>query len=91
MLDVHIVTPSEEIWSGDAKFVAARSVAGELGVLTGHEPMIAVMGAGPLKVETESGDVTAVVDGGFLSVGPASDGVTRVDVLAEHVSEVNGV
>lgn len=90
-LDVHIVTPSEEVWAGEAKFVVARSVSGELGVLPGHEPVLAVLGDGPLKVETAEGTVTAEVDGGFLSVGPPIESVTRVDVLAEHVRSVTGV
>jgi F-type H+-transporting ATPase subunit epsilon len=88
---VHIVTPAQEVWAGEAKFVVARSVAGEIGVLPGHEPVLAVLGDGPLKVETAEGTVTAEVDGGFLSVGPAEGSVTRVDILAEHVREVSGV
>lgn len=90
-LDVHIVTPSEEVWAGEGTFVVARSIAGELGVLPGHEPVIAALGEGQLKVETSGGPVTAEVDGGFLSVSPSTQGVTRVDVLAEHVRSVAGV
>lgn len=90
-LDVHIVTPSQEVWVGEAKFVVARSISGEIGVLPGHEPVLAVLGDGPLKVETPNGTVAATVDGGFLSVGAPVDSVTRVDILAEHVQEVSGV
>lgn len=90
-LDVHIVTPSREVWAGEATFVVARSIEGELGVLPGHEPLLAALGDGPLEVKTANGTVTAVVDGGFLSVGAPVDDVTRVDVLAEHVAEVTGV
>jgi F-type H+-transporting ATPase subunit epsilon len=88
-LDVHIVTPSQEVWAGPASFIVARSIEGELGVLPGHEPLLAALGDGPLEVTTPSGKVTAVVDGGFLSVGTSEGDVTRVDVLAEHVHEVH--
>ncbi len=85
-IDVHIVTPEQEVWAGDAHYVLARSASGDLGVLPGHEPVLAVLGAGPLRVETPGGDKSWGVEGGFLSVGRAGD-VTRVDVLAEFVTD----
>jgi len=86
-LDVHLVTPEREVWAGEARFVVARSISGELGVLPGHEPTLAALAIGPVKIEAGNGEIVrAVVDGGFLSVGQQVDGVTRVDVLAEHVS-----
>lgn len=85
-LDVHVVTPEREVWSGEAKLVIARSVAGELGVLPEHEPTLACLAVGPLRVDaTDGGSTSAVVDGGFLSVSRTADGGTRVDVLAEQV------
>ena len=83
LLDVHVVTPEEEVWAGDADFLIARSVGGEIGILPGHEPVLAVLAPGPLIIRKQGGDVSAVVDGGFLSVAEAH-GRTRVDVLAEH-------
>ena len=32
-LEVHLVTPEREVWSGEADFVTARGVDGDLGVL----------------------------------------------------------
>jgi F-type H+-transporting ATPase subunit epsilon len=78
-LEVHVVTPEREVWSGDADLVIATAVDGQLGVLRGHAPLLALLGQGPLEVETGGGRVKATVDGGFLHV--AND---RVDVLAEH-------
>ncbi len=83
-LDVHIVTPESEVWSGRARFLLARTAAGDLGVLGGHEHTLAVLGAGPLQVETTEGKREWAVEGGFLSIG-AVDDITRVDVLAERV------
>lgn len=86
-LDVHLVEPEREVWAGAAKFVIARSAAGDLGVLPGHEPVLSLLREGPLKIELAEGDeLLATVDGGFLSVGRAPDGSTRVDILAEHVA-----
>jgi F-type H+-transporting ATPase subunit epsilon len=85
-LDVHVVTPEREVWAGRAAMVIARSVTGELGVLPEHEPTLACLAVGPLRVDgAEGGTVHAAVDGGFLSVSRTNDGGTRVDVLAERV------
>ena len=76
---VAIVSPEEEIWSGEATFVLARTVEGELGVWPRHVPLLGVLvDGGELKVETDGGDVLATVGGGFISV--TKDGVS---ILAE--------
>ena len=81
-LDVHVVTPEREIWSGQASTVIARGVEGEVGILAGHAPLMVRLAIGPLKILRESeGELAAVVDGGFMHVTSAGED-TRVDVLA---------
>jgi F-type H+-transporting ATPase subunit epsilon len=68
-LNVEVVSAERRVWSGEASMVVARTTEGELGILTGHEPTLAVLVAGEVRVEPESGSsVVASVDGGFLSV-----------------------
>ena len=87
-LDVHVVTPDREVWAGEAKFVVARAGNGDIGVLPGHQPVLSVLREGEYRVESADGGVhTGIIDSGFLSVGLTTDGVTRVDLLAEHVTE----
>jgi len=82
-LDVHLVTPEREVWSGEATMVVARGVDGDVGILSGHAPMLVSLAIGPLFIHQESGVVGVAVDGGFLHVtGTMTD--SRVDVLAEH-------
>ena len=86
-LDVHVVTPEREVWSGGATTVIARGVDGEVGILAGHAPMMVQLAIGPLRVQREGEpELAAVIDGGFMHVtsGSAGDdgGGTRVDVLA---------
>ena len=83
-LDVHVVTPERELWSGEASTVVARGVAGEVGILSGHAPRMVGLASGPLRILRSDGpEITAVVDGGFMHV--TSDGdATRVDVLAAN-------
>jgi F-type H+-transporting ATPase subunit epsilon len=83
-LEVHIVTPERELWTGTAEMLIARGVEGEVGILGGHEPMLVQLAIGPLRIHREGGDVlVAAVDGGFLHVG-THEGVTRADVLASQ-------
>jgi F-type H+-transporting ATPase subunit epsilon len=78
-LDIHIVTPEREVWSGEADMLIARTVEGELGILPGHAPLLALLDVGPLAVVNGGQREHAVIDGGFLHVA-----FDRVEVLAEH-------
>jgi F-type H+-transporting ATPase subunit epsilon len=80
-LEVHVVTPEREVWSGEARMVIARGVDGEVGILPGHAPLLVRLAIGHLRVQTNGEDFVSVVDGGFLHVTSSGD-LTRVDVLA---------
>jgi F-type H+-transporting ATPase subunit epsilon len=83
-VEVHVVTPEREVWTGSVTEVIARGVDGDVGILTGHAPMLIQLAIGPLLVQTEDGVwQRAVVDGGFLHVS-TEEGQTRVDVLASN-------
>jgi F-type H+-transporting ATPase subunit epsilon len=83
-LDVHLVTPERELWSGPARMVIARGVSGEVGILPGHAPLLIRLAIAPIRIQREDEEwETAVVDGGFLHVTSGEEG-TRVDVLASH-------
>jgi F-type H+-transporting ATPase subunit epsilon len=81
-LDVHLVTPEREVWSGPAQMVVAHGVEGDVGILPGHAPMLIRLAVSPLRIQHEDGHwEVPVVDGGFLHVTTGEEG-TRVDVLA---------
>ena len=83
-VEVHIVTPEREVWTGDVQELIARGVDGEVGILGGHAPLLVQLAIGPLRMLAEGAPETrAVVDGGFLHVS-THEGVTRADVLAAH-------
>jgi F-type H+-transporting ATPase subunit epsilon len=82
-LEVHIVTPEREVWSGEVEELIARGVDGEVGILAGHAPLLVQLAIGPLRMLRDAGETKAVVDGGFLHVS-SHEGVTRADVLAAH-------
>ncbi|WP_108717893.1 F0F1 ATP synthase subunit epsilon [Miniimonas sp. S16] len=66
-LTVQIVAPDRVLWSGDADFVSAPAADGALGLLPGHESVLALLRAGAVRVRA-GGDVTEFpVEQGFLS------------------------
>lgn len=83
-LKVTIVSASQSVWSGEAVQVSARTVEGEIGILAGHEPVLAILAPGQVRVTTDDGQqIVAQADDGFLSV--ESNTVTVVSRVAELV------
>lgn len=68
-LNVSVVSADREVWTGAASQVVARTVEGEIGILSGHEPFLALLAQGEVRVTTASGEKVSVdAEGGFLSV-----------------------
>lgn len=84
-LAVSVVSADQEVWSGKAKQVVARTTEGEIGILAGHEPILAILAKGEVRVTLADGSVVlANADDGFLSV--EHNTVTIVARNAELVS-----
>ena len=88
-LTVSLVSAERQLWSGAATSVIARTVEGEIGILRGHEPVLAVLAdGGVVRIATESGaEVLAAVHGGFLSVD--NDEVILLAETAELADEID--
>lgn len=68
-LTVSVVSAAQEVWSGEARQLVARTTEGEIGILPGHEPMLGILAAGEVRVTLADGTVvTANAEDGFLSV-----------------------
>lgn len=86
-LHVEVVSADRVVWSGESTNVVARTTEGDLGVLPGHSPLLAILVPSACEVVTESGEREVVaVDGGFISV---ADG--RVSILSEFASVTTGL
>lgn len=68
-LRVELVAADRAVWSGDAKMVIAKTVEGEIGLLPGHEPMLAILASGDVRITLPTGEnIKATATDGFLSV-----------------------
>ena len=81
-LEVTLVSADRRVWSGEASRVVARTVEGEIGILGGHSPLLAVLAEGEIRITPTSGEVVlAQLGGGFLSVEH-----DRVTVVSDSAS-----
>jgi F-type H+-transporting ATPase subunit epsilon len=89
-LTVELVSAERKVWSGEANFVVARTLDGELGILPGHISLLGVLAEGFTVRITggEAGDgIEAAAHGGFLSV--SHDVVTILTEIAELSTEID--
>ena len=77
---VDVVSAEEEIFSGQAEFIAAPASAGEVGVYPHHAPMITTIKPGALRIKLpDTAEETLIfISGGMLEVQPG-----LVTVLAD--------
>ncbi|WP_152362810.1 F0F1 ATP synthase subunit epsilon [Microlunatus speluncae] len=79
-LQVEVVSADEVVWSGTSTLIIAKTVDGDMGILPGHAPVLAVLAPGGVEIVTEDASREVVaVDGGFLSVAQG-----RVSILSEY-------
>jgi F-type H+-transporting ATPase subunit epsilon len=81
-LHVEVVAEDAAVWSGEAKMVIAKTVEGEIGLLPGHEPMLAILAQGEVRISLPTGEtIKANAEDGFLSVEH-----NVVTVVARHAA-----
>lgn len=67
-LQVSVISPERVIFEGEADSVIAPAHDGELGILRGHAPLMALLGQGNLRVRRGNDTESFAVAGGFLQV-----------------------
>ena len=79
-MQVEVVSADRVVWSGASTNIIAKTVAGEIGILPGHSPVLGVLEPSAVTIFCEDGRrETIAVDGGFISVSRG-----RVSILSEY-------
>ena len=89
-MDVSIVTPEEEVWSGDADLVIGRSPEGEFGIMKGHIPFLAALVPGLVTIVSGGNRRSYIVPGGFLEASGSAENY-HVIVLADGAEEAGDI
>ncbi len=83
-LQVRLVVPEGEVWAGAADRIVAKTLDGDVGILTGHTPVLGILAPGSVvrilpEDASAAGWIQAAVGDGFLSVAD-----NRVSILARE-------
>ncbi|UFJ40161.1 F0F1 ATP synthase subunit epsilon [Brevibacillus humidisoli] len=85
---LEVVTPERVVYSGEVNMVIARGVAGDLGILPNHMPLVTPLKIAPVRVKTEGDKETQIaVSAGFMEV--RGDKVTVLAEAAELPEQID--
>ena len=83
MMQLEILTPSKNIFSGEVKLVKVPGSNGSFEILKNHAAIISTLTEGELKVETESGEIFHYkASGGVVEVKN-----NHIIILAESIEK----
>ena len=83
MLTVSVISPEAILFEGTTDALVAPAFDGEVGILTGHAPMMTLLGRGTLRVGRGGDERQFQVEGGFLQVVD-----NQVRVVTERASGI---
>ncbi|MEO0966920.1 MAG: ATP synthase F1 subunit epsilon [Cyanobacteria bacterium J06639_18] len=69
-LTVRVISPDKTIWDDEAQEVILPSTTGQLGILSGHAPLLSALDAGVMRVRSSANQdwVAIALMGGFAEV-----------------------
>jgi F-type H+-transporting ATPase subunit epsilon len=67
-LTVRVIAPDKTVWDAPAEEVILPSTTGQLGILTGHAPLLSALEPGVLRVRESKGWQSIALTGGFAEV-----------------------
>jgi len=68
-MNLTILSPEKEIFSGDVKSVKVPGSAGQFEMLDNHAPIVSSLKAGEIRIIKSNGEkVSFLVDGGFVEM-----------------------
>ncbi|HEY9844952.1 MAG TPA: ATP synthase F1 subunit epsilon [Candidatus Caenarcaniphilales bacterium] len=67
-LTVRVIAPDKTVWDATAEEVILPSTTGQLGILSGHVPLLTALDAGVLRVRPSKDWVAIALMGGFAEV-----------------------
>ena len=88
MINISFISQEKTLFEGQAKMVVMDGQEGQLGIVKGHSPLLAVLKPGPVRMISEDGEEVFFTNGGFAEVQPENitilvDSAERADDLDE--------
>lgn len=82
-----IVTPDNNLLSQKVDMIVIRTTEGDVGVMFDHEPTVAPLAIGALKIKVNDTVRVAACSGGFVNIG--EDHVMVITDAAEWVEDID--
>ena len=86
-LRLEILTGEKVVYAGDADALVAPGMAGQLGILPRHAPLLTLLQPGELIVKQGGDEVSMAITGGFLEI--LRDRVVVLAEAAERADEID--
>jgi F-type H+-transporting ATPase subunit epsilon len=67
-LTVRVISPDKTVWDSPAEEVILPSTTGQLGILTGHAPLLTALDVGVMRVRAQKDWQNIALMGGFAEV-----------------------
>ena len=86
-IKVNVVTPDGPVYESEVEMISTKAQSGELGILSGHIPMVAPLQIGVVRLKKGSHTDLVAVTGGLLEV--RSEEVTILAQAAETAEHID--
>nr|AYR06269.1 ATP synthase CF1 epsilon subunit [Renouxia sp.] len=87
VLNIRVIAPDRTVWDASAQEVILPSSTGQLGILTGHIPLLTALDIGVMRVRIDKDWIPIVLLGGFAEV--ENNIITILVNGAEEASEID--
>lgn len=84
---LEIVTPDRMFFHEEVEMLIIRTSQGDIGILKGHENMVAPLAVGAIQIKQNDEFRTAACSGGFMTVSQTK--VTLITDAAEWAEEID--
>nr|WGH12826.1 ATP synthase CF1 subunit epsilon [Echinothamnion sp.] len=86
-LKIRVIAPDKIVWDAEAEEIILPSSTGQLGILTGHIPLLTALDIGVMRVRTNKDWKPIILLGGFAEV--KNNNITILVNGAEEVAKIN--
>lgn len=86
-LTVRVITPDNTVWDSSAEEVILPSTTGQLGILSGHAPLLSALDIGVMRLRPQKDWLSISIAGGFAEV--EADEVTILVNSAERGDNID--
>nr|YP_009393317.1 ATP synthase CF1 subunit epsilon [Symphyocladiella dendroidea]ARW61879.1 ATP synthase CF1 subunit epsilon [Symphyocladiella dendroidea] len=86
-LKIRVIAPDKIVWDAEAEEIILPSSTGQLGILTGHIPLLTALDIGVMRVRINKDWKPIILLGGFAEV--KNNKLTILVNGAEEVEEIN--